>query len=225
MPPREPRPRAGPLPDVTAGVELTDPAQLRELVGDPIGRVADKVRSTLHRLDVDWLAASPFCALATSDAGGNMDVSPKGDPPGFTRVLDERTIALPDRPGNRRVDGLHNILANPRVGLLFLIPGRGDTLRINGRARLLLDAPFFDDMAVKGHRPAIVTVIDIDIDEVFYHCATAFLPSKLWDETSWQPDAAPSRPQIAQSLERPDETLQTLQSYYGPDYADRLYST
>ena len=95
----------------------------------------------------------PFCLIATSSADGRCDVSPKGDPPGFTRVLDDTTIAIPDRAGNRRFDGFGNILSNPQVGLLFLVPGRDDTLRINGRARLIREAPFFDDMIVRGNRP------------------------------------------------------------------------
>ena len=99
-------------------------------------------------------------------------------------VLDDTTIAIPERPGNRRADGFHNILTNPHVGLIYLVPGRGDTLRINGRARLVRDAPFFDDMVVKGHRPVLALVVEIE--QVFYHCSKAFLRSKLWDPASWE---------------------------------------
>ena len=118
-------------------VEITDADELRELLGDVAPRARDKERTALVDVDRDWLAASPFCLIATADARGTCDVSPKGDPPGFTIVLDDTTIAIPERPGNRRADGFHNILANPHVGLVYLIPGRGDTLRINGRARLV----------------------------------------------------------------------------------------
>lgn len=202
-------------------VEVSSASELRELVGDPAPRVAAKVRRRLHEQDERWLAASPFCLIATAAADGGCDVSPKGDPPGFTLVLDDTTIAVPDRPGNRRVDGFLNVLDNPHVGLIYLIPGRGDTLRINGRARLLRDAPFFDRMTVQGHRPRLALLIEIN--EVFYHCSKSFLRSALWDQATWTPEAAPSRAHIAKALERPDEPLEDLERYYGPDYATRLY--
>jgi hypothetical protein len=208
---------------VTDYVELTDAAALRAMIGQPIKRVADKVRSSLHELDLAWLAQSPFCLVATADAEGNLDVSPKGDPAGFALALDDRTIAIPDRPGNRRVDGFLNILANPHVGVLFLVPGRGDTLRVNGRARLVTDAPFFDRMTVEGHRPGVVTLIEID--EVFYHCSKAFQRSSLWNPESWQPESVPSRAEIAHAVERPEDSLETVRAYYGPGYASNLYGS
>lgn len=201
--------------------EITSVDQLTALVGEPLPRVANKARPALHELDREWLAASPFCLIATSAADGTCDVSPKGDPPGFTLVLDSGTIAVPDRPGNRRVDGWHNILSNPHVGLLYLIPGRGDTLRINGRARLLADAPYFDRLIVNGHRPQIV--MQVDIDEVFHHCAKAFLRSSLWDPSTWDPASVATRPAIAKALERPEDPLPELERYYGPAYSDHLY--
>jgi len=198
-------------------------AELSDLVGQPLPRVRDKARSALHQHDLDWLAVSPFVLVATADASGACDVSPKGDLPGFAMVLDDTTIALPDRPGNRRVDGFANVLQNPHVGLMFLVPARGDTLRINGRASLVRDAPFFDAMTVQGHRPAIAMVVDVD--EVFYHCSKAFLRAQLWEPGTWpSPGALPSRARIAQSLERPDERIEDLERYYGPDYAGRLYT-
>jgi PPOX class probable FMN-dependent enzyme len=141
--------------------EITSEAEIRELIGEPLHRVATKDRRVLHEYDKQWLARSPFCLVATSSADGNCDVSPKGDPPGFTLVLDDTTIAIPERPGNRRADGFRNIVTNPHVGLIYLVPGRGDTLRINGRARLVRDAPFFAQMAVKGHRPLLALVVEI----------------------------------------------------------------
>jgi PPOX class probable FMN-dependent enzyme len=200
---------------------VSDRKRLRELVGTPNERAANKARATLHELDRLWLAASPMCLVATSAADGSCDVSPRGDPPGAAHVLDERTIALPDRPGNRRADGFLNILENPHVGLLFLVPGRGDTLRINGTAQLLDDAPFFDEMVVKGHRPRLVVLVHIE--QVFFHCSKAFLRSALWDPATWAPDGVPSRAQIAKALEARDQTLEELDQYYGPSYADRLY--
>nr|WP_218889261.1 pyridoxamine 5'-phosphate oxidase family protein [Saccharopolyspora hordei] len=202
-------------------VEVTSEAELREVVGEPLPHVRDKVRRALHELDRQWLAASPFCLVATSAADGTCDVSPKGDPAGFTLVLDERTIAIPERKGNRRADGFRNVLTNPHVGLVYFLPGRGDTLRVNGRARLVRDAPFFDDMVVKGHRPVLALVVEVE--EVFHHCAKAFLRSGLWQPETWQPDAVPSRPQLAKLLDRPNDSLEELERYYTEQYAHHLY--
>lgn len=202
-------------------VEVTSESELRSIVGEPLPRTANKARPALHPYDREWLAASPFCLIATAGADGTCDVSPKGDPPGFTYVLDDRTVVVPDRPGNKRVDGFRNVLANPHVGLIYLIPGRGDTLRINGRARLIRDAPFFDSMVVKHHRPDLALLVEID--EVFYHCSKAFLRSSLWKPETWAPDSAPSRAAIAQAVERPEDSMDELEQYYGPSYAKRLY--
>jgi len=201
--------------------EVTSPAELRELLGTPSRGALAKERDRLHELDREWLAASPFCLVATSGADGTCDVSPKGDPAGFTLVLDDATVVLPERPGNRRADGFVNILNNPHVGLVFFVPGRGDTLRINGRARLVRDAPYFDRLVVRGHRPVLAVVVQIE--QVFHHCAKAFLRSGLWDPSTWRPDAVPARPQIARTLERPDSSLAELSAYYGPSYAESLY--
>lgn len=202
--------------------EVTDLEGLVALVGEPTPAARDKERTTLRDVDVQWLQAAPFCVLATADAAGACDASPKGDPAGrLVHVIDERTIAIAERPGNRRVDGYRNVLANPHVGLVFLIPGRGDTLRVNGRARLVSQAPFFDEMVVRGHRPVLALVVDID--EVFHHCSKAFLRSKLWDPETWNPTAVPRRAVLAQQLERPDETVEELDEYYGPSYEQKIY--
>ncbi|SFD58989.1 hypothetical protein SAMN04487819_101160 [Actinopolyspora alba] len=202
-------------------LEVTDEAELRELLGTPLRRTLDKERAELHELDKRWLAHSPFCLVATSDELGHCDVSPKGDPPGFTLVLDDSTIALPERPGNRRADGFRNILRNPHVGLLYMLPGRGDTLRINGRARIVRRAPFFERMEVKGHRPVLALVVEIE--QVFHHCAKAFMRSGLWNPESWTPEAMESRPAIAKTLETPEKSLAELEHYYGAEYAKKLY--
>jgi uncharacterized protein len=201
--------------------EITTTDELVGLLGEPVARVRDKVRPALVRLDRAWLAASPFCLIATSDTDGSCDVSPKGDPPGFTLILNDSTIAIPERPGNRRGDGFHNILRNPHVGLIYFVPGRGDTLRVNGRARLMRKAPFFDRMVVKGHRPQLAIVVEIE--QIFHHCAKAFLRSELWRPESWNPQALPSRARIAQALERPEDPIEELERYYGPSYAEGMY--
>lgn len=201
--------------------EITSEEELREVMGEPAPYARDKPRTHLHALDRAWLAHSPLCLIATSAADGSCDVSPKGDPAGFTLVLDDNTVAIPDRPGNKRLDGFRNILANPRAGLIFLLPGRGDTLRINGRARVLRDAPFFDRMVVRGNRPRLALLLEIE--EVFYHCSKAFLRSGTWEPERWQPDALPSRARLSKALERPDDSLELLEEHYGPRYAETLY--
>jgi PPOX class probable FMN-dependent enzyme len=204
-----------------AETAITTVDELVDLVGRPLPRVAHKSRAALHELDRVWLAASPMCLVATADASGACDVSPKGDPPGqLAYVIDDTTIAIAERPGNRRVDGYRNVLANPHVGLIFLIPGRGDTLRINGRARLVSDAPYFEAMVVKGHRPVLALVVEIE--EIFHHCAKAVLRSRLWQPEAWT-DPVPSRAVIAKTLERPEVSLAELTDYYGPAYAKKLY--
>jgi uncharacterized protein len=202
---------------------IDDVEALTGLLGEPQPRARDKVRRALTDLDRAWLAASPFCVLATSGADGSCDASPKGDPAGdLVHVIDAHTVALAERPGNRRADGYRNILESPQVGLLFLIPGRGDTLRINGRARLVSDAPFFDEMVVKGHRPVLAVVVEID--EVFHHCQKAFLRSQLWEPESWDPEGVvPRRAVIARELEPSGMTLEELDTYYGPQYREGLY--
>ncbi|MGO9783708.1 MAG: pyridoxamine 5'-phosphate oxidase family protein [Streptosporangiaceae bacterium] len=205
----------------TGYVPVSSEAELRGLLGEPVARSVTKERPRLHPRDREWLAASPFCLIATADDGGRCDVSPKGDPPGFTYVIDDRTIAIPDRPGNRRADGFRNVLANPYAGTIYLVPGRTETLRINGRARLVRDAPFFDEMIVKGHRPRLALVIDIET--IFFHCAKAFMRSKLWRPETWHPDVLPPHATIVKDVQDTAETLEELQRHYGPSYEDLLY--
>jgi PPOX class probable FMN-dependent enzyme len=203
--------------------EIPDLASLTALLGEASELVRTKARPSLRELDVAWLNSSPFCVVATSSPTGGADASPKGDPAGqLVHVLDDRTIALAERPGNRRADGYRNILENPHVGLVFLIPGRGETLRINGRARLVSDAPFFDELVVKGHRPLLAMVIEID--EVYHHCAKALMRSTLWKPETWQPELRmPTSPVPAADLETRERSLAELALFDGPGYAAELY--
>ena len=201
-------------PESTDIVEITSAEELRALLGAPMRRAVDKERVTLHAWDREWLARSPFCLISTSDAEGNCDVSPKGDPPGFVHVLDDTTIAIPDRPGNRRADGFLNILSNPHVGLLFMVPRRSETLRINGRARLVREAPFFDDMVVKGHRPSLALIVDIE--QIFFHCAKALMRSGMWKPEQWAEDTLPSHARIVKAVQYTEESLDELERHYGP---------
>jgi PPOX class probable FMN-dependent enzyme len=138
-------------------------------------------------------------------------------------VLDESTVAVPERPGNKRADGFLNVLANPHVGIISLIPGRDDTLRVNGRARLVRDAPFFADLEVRGRRPVLAMIVSID--QVFSHCAKAFMRSRLWQPESWPPaDALPSVAALCKTVQETPETLEELEAHYAPaHYSSLLY--
>lgn len=213
------------MPTTRTWTEITTVDDLVDLLGEPGQRARDKGRTALAAVDRDWLAATPFCVLATSSADGRCDASPKGDPAGqLVHVIDDTTIALAERPGNKRADGYKNVLQNPYVGLNFFIPGRGDTLRVNGRARLVSDAPFFDEMVVKGHRPILALVVEVE--EVFFHCAKAFLRSGLWKPETWDPDGVvPRRAVIAKTYEPNDMTLDQLDEYYRPEnYEKGMYA-
>jgi uncharacterized protein len=205
----------------TGFTEITSEAELRDAIGGYAkGRAVTKVRPHLHPLQIEWLKASPFCVVATCDTAGNCDASPKGDPAGhLIHVLDSKTVVIAERPGNKRADGYLNILANPHVGIISMIPGRNDTLRINGRARLVRDAPFFDDLAVRGQRPVLALVVEIE--QVFSHCPKAFMRSGLWAPGTWKPDALPSTAALCKAVQEPEETLEELEQHYSADNYDK----
>lgn len=157
---------------------ITDESQLRAVFGWPTERALNKQIDHLDRHCRAIIAKSPFLLLGTSDSTGRCDVSPKGDYPGFVRVLDDNTIAIPDLPGNNRLDTLTNMLNNPQVGLIFMVPGMNETLRVNGKVRLVRDADLLESLAYQGKLPKLAIVVDIQ--EVFSHCPKAFMRSKLW---------------------------------------------
>jgi PPOX class probable FMN-dependent enzyme len=194
--------------------EVTSVEELRDIVGHPTELVAKKVSPRLSDVHREWLGAAALAFVGTTDAQGRLDVSPKGDPPGFVHVVDDSTIAIPERPGNKRVDGYLNVLERPRVGTVFVIPGRGDTLRINGSARVLADADYFDAMVVKGKRP--ILALEISVEEVFFHCSKAFLRSDAWQPERWNPTAVPTVAQLAKTF-KPDLTQAELDEYYSED--------
>lgn len=160
--------------------------QIAMLLGTPSPAIAADHATALSPLAIDYIARSPFFLVSTANAAGECDVSPKGDAPGVVRVLDERTIAIPDRLGNKRADGHHNILANGHIGLLFMIPNVDETLRLNGRCFLTTEPELLASMALQGRAPKLAIVVEIE--EVFMHCARAFLRSGLWKPETW-PDA------------------------------------
>lgn len=158
---------------------VTSEAALRAVLGYPSERAVGKQRPSLDAHCRAFIARSPFLVLGTANAAGECDVSPKGDPPGFVHVLDDKHLLIPDRPGNRRLDGLRNILENPHVAMIFFVPGRGETLRVNGRAWIVEDEDWLEPLAVVGKRPRFG--IGVEVDEVFLHCPKALMRSCLWD--------------------------------------------
>ena len=170
---------------------LRTQAELEEVLGAAHPAILDKARPHLTPLIREYLSLAPFFTLATADADGNCDCSPRGDERSTVLVLDDHTIVLPDRPGNRRADSYRNILANPHVGLLFFVPGDEEVVRINGRATLSTDPELLEQLSLNG-KPAQLAVI-VRIDEVFMHCARALLRARLWNPATWpEPDLVPS---------------------------------
>ena len=198
---------------------IREEPELRALLGEPAAIVRAKVADRLNDLTRRFVDLSPFVLLATSAPDGTCDVSPRGDPPGFVRVLDERTLLLPDRPGNKLADSLRNVLRNPHVGLLFLVPGVGDTLRVNGRATLVTDEDLLAPCAVEGKVPTLG--LRIEVDEVFTHCSKAFLRARLWDpDTFVDRSELPSSGEVHRSL-NPDFDAERYDAERAERYARR----
>ena len=164
---------------------ITSVAQLREIVAEPREAAVKKDIGVLDRHCRNLIAHSPFVLVATSGANGTCDVSPKGDAPGFVQVVDDHTLVIPDRPGNRRMDSFRNVIENPHVGLIFIIPGMDETLRVNGAAQIVRDTDLLDRCTVEGKRPQLA--IAVTVQEAFIHCPKCFLRSKVWDTSTWRP--------------------------------------
>jgi uncharacterized protein len=162
---------------------VTSERELREMLGYPSERAVLKQQAVLDEHSREFIGRSPFVLVATSNAVGQCDVSPKGDAPGFVLVLDDTHLVIPDRPGNKRFDGMRNLLDNPHVGLIFLVPGREETLRVNGRASIVRDEALLERMVVSGKRP--VLGVGVEVEECYLHCAKAFKRSGLWDRERW----------------------------------------
>ena len=162
---------------------ITSTAHLRSIIGEPGELVPKKVMHKLDEMAMDFIRRSPFLVLASTDANGNLDASPKGGGAGFVAIEDELTLAIPDRKGNKLIFGLQNILANPHVGLIFMIPGTDETLRVNGAAELTIEPALLVRLAERG-APAQLA-IRVHIHESFFHCAKAFIRSQLWHPDSW----------------------------------------
>ncbi|WP_066152451.1 pyridoxamine 5'-phosphate oxidase family protein [Halalkalibacter krulwichiae] len=196
--------------------------ELRKVVGYPSELVKKKVISYLDHNCLEFISKSPFLVISTSDESG-CDVSPRGDEAGFVHVLSEKLLLIPERPGNKRIDSMRNILANPSVGLLFFIPGLGETLRINGKAKLVMDDELLEKMAVNGKSPLLA--IGVEVEECFIHCAKALKRSALWEPESWiEKELVPSAAKILlEHAKLPNTSVESIQTRLEESYTKRLY--
>jgi PPOX class probable FMN-dependent enzyme len=182
---------------------VKDQAELREFLGEPAELVKAKIADRLNPLTRRYVELSPFVVVATGRPDGGLDVSPRGDPAGFVRILDERTLLLPDRPGNKLADTLTNLLEDDRIALLFLIPGVGETFRVNGRARIVDDAELLAESAVEGKAPRLGILVAVE--EAYTQCPKALLRSDLWNpEKHVSRDELPKSGEILRALADPE---------------------
>lgn len=202
---------------------MTSERELREIIGQPGERTLLKERRSLDAHTRGFIAHSPLLLMATAGSNGTCDVSPKGDAPGFVLVLDDQRLVIPDRPGNKRLDGMQNLLANPRLGLLFLVPGREETLRVNGRAWITRDPGLLERMAVDGKRPLLG--IGVEVEQAFLHCAKPFHRAHLWEPDRWPPaDAlAPMAKVLFDQIQPTGQTLADYERDIQESYTKRLY--
>ena len=202
--------------------------ELRDTMGEAMEIAVQTSISTLDKHCKEFIARSPFLCIGTTGADGKADVSPRGDPPGFVQVIDDTTLFIPDRPGNNRLDTMSNIIENPNVGLLFLVPGFDDTLRVNGKATVVRDAALAEQAAIRGKAPKVG--IRVEVQEAFLHCAKAFRRSKLWDPASRQDRkemptlARMILEQTAPANEPPSEqSVQDADEFVEDNYRTELY--
>jgi PPOX class probable FMN-dependent enzyme len=212
-----PMARGFPLADV-----ITTEAGLRQVIGDPAPRAVDKVTTRLDDHARAFIARSPLVLVASSDGRGHLDVSPRGDPPGFVLVLDDQTLAIPERPGNRRADTCRNVMHSPHVALLFVIPGKSETLRVRGSARIARDATLRERMAVQGKAPALAVVVSVQA--LFFHCARCALRSHVWQPEHWpSQQGLASHAQCIVDHAKLDEPVDAVQAALDRSYRDHLY--
>lgn len=191
-------------------------------IGDPKPGPLNKVGERIDDLARAFIAKCPFVLVASAGADGHFDVSPKGDPPGFVKVLDDKHLAIPDRPGNRRIDTFRNLFDNPQVGLIFLIPGKTETLRVSGEARIVRDRALRESMAVAGRTPHFA--LAVYVERVFMHCPKCMLRSHLWEPAAWPGQA--ETPSLAESMVAYgmlDATVEQVQALCDADARERLY--
>jgi len=201
---------------------ITSVEQLESLFGQPKHTSVAKESEAMTQLEQEFIRASPFHLMATANSDGTCDVSPRGDPPGSVHVVCDRTLILPERAGNKRVDSLRNIVVNPQVGLLFIVPGLDETLRVNGIARLTTHAPLLARYAVQGKAPELAIIVHTEA--VYMHCARAFRRSKLWDTATWpEPGTMPAMPAVLKDKLALPEPLAEIAAEREERYRQSLY--
>ena len=204
---------------------INDAKALRELYGEPLEIAVDKEKSEIDEYSKQFLALSPFALLSTASKAGIQDCSPRGDYPGFIQALDNKTLALPDRPGNNRLDSLCNIIENPNVGILILVPGFGECLRINGTATITTDNQLIKQCEYQGKQPK--SVIVISILEVYFHCTKAIKRSKLWDKESQNDRSVmPSFARILMAQSKPESSesdIKKMEAFVDKRAKNQLY--
>ena len=196
---------------------------LRALMGGPVAPpVVEKTLSALDHHCLTFIKRSPFVLIASSNGEGRMDISPKGDAPGFVKVLDEQTLAIPDRPGNQRFDTFRNLFESARVGLIFLIPGKRETLRISGKAEVVRDSELLATFAVNGKVPALA--IAVHVEEAFFHCAKCIIRSHLWQAEQWPSlEGLPTLAQTMKDAASIPAPVEVIEGIIKEDEEKRLY--
>lgn len=203
-----------------SGYKLTTEAQLREIYKAPMDTAIRKQTDFVTEPGRALIEASPMIMMATASTDG-LDVSPKGDGPGFVQVLDERTLLIPDRPGNNRLDGITNLLDNPKVGIIFMVPGNNSTYRVNGSAYVSNDPALLERFLVNGKPPR--TVIVVKVEEAFSHCPKAFVRANLWEEGGkGHPAGVPDHGTFAAHRDKGDQGDEDYARQYVEDYKKRL---
>ncbi|NHN31049.1 pyridoxamine 5'-phosphate oxidase family protein [Paenibacillus agricola] len=202
---------------------ITSEQEIRDLVGYPSELVQKKTITHIDQHCRDFIALSPLLFVSTADGQGRCDVSPRGDAPGFVLVMDKQHLVIPERPGNRRIDSFRNILENPRIGLLFMIPGLEETLRMNGKAVIIKDEAILGRMKARDKQPLLG--IGVEVEECFIHCAKAFKRSGVWDAKTWSPgNALPSIPAIlAAHVNSKAYPIDVIEKGLQESYVKRLY--
>jgi PPOX class probable FMN-dependent enzyme len=192
-------------------------------MGGPVAPpVVEKTLSSLDRHCVAFIGRAPFLLIASGDSGGRMDISPKGDAPGFVKVLDKTTLAIPDRPGNQRFDTFRNLFESPRVGLIFLVPGKRETLRVSGRAEVVWDADLLETLAANGKTPALA--LAVHVEEAFFHCAKCMIRSHLWLPERWPSlEGLPTLAETMKDAASVPVPVEVLEGIIQEDEETRLY--
>jgi PPOX class probable FMN-dependent enzyme len=201
---------------------VTSAEDIRSILGEVSVNQTVKVIDYIDEHFTAWIARCPLVVIASANAGGVMDVSPKGDPAGFVRVLDSKTLAIPDRLGNRRADTFSNILENPQIALLFIVPKRNEVVRVSGTAQVVKDRELREEMAVQGKVPDLAMIVRVD--EAMFHCGKAMLRSHMWQPEKWRSiDGLPSYAQAVKDQGRPPEKLEELEERFRRNEAERMY--